>query len=301
MKKEELLSLYNTELFSMVRLLPYGLQERTSLFLMKFGGASEVHKPYNFFTRYFTPSWSWLFWILNQAESITEEELKDLVRAHAAALLCHHLDDNLVDHQTIPDILVIHLRTVAWNEFFRIQNAFSDSREDLKQTVRNQMESYFEVMIQNEKPEDLDSFLNVTRRHAGTWCVIPTIALAHFFPDRDFPVMQEIMEEFYLSMRFADDIQDIHDDATEGVFSGAYYFLVEDRRDLWEQCRNASAEDPCRKELDLVVEHTDLKRKLARVSRNHLENAAALARRIDLNGLAEDLLQVDYYETRGFL
>ena len=93
---------FNGEILSLCRSLPDSVQTDSLLFLMQYSGLS-LGDELDFFSNYYPPSWSILYWLSNDdtpdAKRFKKRDVTGAVTAQSMAMFLHSLDDHLTDHQ----------------------------------------------------------------------------------------------------------------------------------------------------------------------------------------------------------
>jgi len=196
----------------------------------------------DFYRLFYVPVWSFLHWI-PYPRSVDESgygTVRLAVQAHALSLFIHLWDDHLSDSQLPPDMLRIHSRTTAWQQF--VASAHELCRDfglDPNQ-VEWACSTYLKATHRPIMCLDLTEYEEQFRKEVAIWTLVPRLVGSSLQPEAG-EALSRIIEQFAIAWRIIDDIQDIHSDIAGHKKTAVWMELPVEGRLVWESCRKSIA------------------------------------------------------------
>ncbi len=283
----------NNQVSDLCRSLPKSMQAGAMMFLMEYSHIG-VGEALDFFKYYYAPAWSVLYWMAASSKadgSVSEKEMNHALCGQAMAMLLHSFDDHLVDGGIPVSHLTLLVRSQAWR---RMRDAIDRFCADLaggSDIASAFINEYYSGIMEQDTPQTLDAYCGLFRRQMATWVVMPVLTARKIGGSDDFVAdLRGAYECFGIAWRLLDDIQDLEADMADGTHSAVYVCLGEKGRALWDdrgrgkrRDTGKSAEKICAMIQEMKILETIAGRIVA-----ELDNAAALAEKIGLQGLAEE-------------
>lgn len=281
-ERESLRERLDASLRETVAALPRALQHEAAALLDGYGAGK-----LSFVGLFYVPTWSFLS---ERPLADAQRKLAEQVQAHA--LLLHLWDDHLCDGQLAPDLVRLHLRTIAWQRFEAGARALARARGRGEELVDAALERYFgsgAIHGQGQgqgRPEvgDLDAYLDRFRDEIAIWTLVPELIDE---APRSSPLSATV-EHFSLAWRLLDDIQDTHEDLLADHRSAMWWACDAELRELWTASREAEPEGWAK--LLTAFDATGLVTGLLHQIREYLRLAHDAAMIADCPNLAADLL-----------
>ncbi len=275
--REALRERLDASLRATVAALPRALRAEAAALLDGYGAGK-----LSFIGLFYSPTWSFL------AERPLADEAQALAeRAQAHALLLHLWDDHLCDGQLAPDLVRLHLRTIAWQRFEVDARALARARGRDAAVVDAALERYFASapIAGRGRPAvgDLGEYLDRFRDEVAIWTLVPALVDAPRSSDQ----LAAAVEHFSVAWRLLDDIQDTHDDLLADQRSAVWWACDAGQRSLWAACRAGRPE--AWTELLAAFEASGLVTTLLGRVRDLLGLAREAALAADCGNLATDL------------
>lgn len=277
-ERESLRERLDASLRETVAALPRALQHEAAALLDGYGAGK-----LSFIGLFYVPTWSFLS---ERPLADTQRRLAEQVQAHA--LLLHLWDDHLCDGQLAPDLVRLHLRTIAWQRFEAGARALARARGRREDVVDAALERYFGsgTIHGRGRPEvgDLDAYLARFRDEIAIWSLVPELLDEALCPSP----LSAAVEHVSVAWRLLDDIQDTHEDLLADHRSAVWWACDAELRELWAACRDAQPEAWAN--LLTAFDATGLVAGLLRQTREYLRLAHDAAIAADCPNLAADLL-----------
>ena len=286
---------FNGEIFSLCRSLPDSVQTDSLLFLMQYSGLS-LGDELDFFSNYYPPSWSILYWLSNDdtpdAKRFKKRDVTGAVTAQSMAMFLHSLDDHLTDHQISVSPLTLLLRSQAWTIMNRAFYNLAEGVPGGKRTVRHFIAEYYSSIQNSKGPDSIDSYCDAFRGQMGLGMIAPTLLSMKMNGVSDFTRdLQMAYGSFGIAWRLLDDIKDMGVDMEKGAPSAICLCLSEKFRNHWKNSslRPRAAAKAAKKSILIhVLEHRVIDRVKARIC-GELDTAASLVEAYGLTGFAREL------------
>lgn len=281
-ERESLRERLDASLRETVASLPRALQGEAAALLDGYGAGK-----LSFIGLFYSPTWSFLAELRLADE---QRRLAEQVQAHA--LLLHLWDDHLCDGQLAPDLVRLHLRTVAWQRFEPGARALARVRERGDDVVDTALERYFASgpIAGRGRPEvgDLDGYLNRFRDEVAIWTLVPALLEEPRCPSH----LSAAVEHFSVAWRLLDDIQDTHEDLLADHRSAVWWACDAKLRELWAASHDAQPQAQPEPWANLLaeLEVTGLVSALLHQTREYLDMAREAALAAECHDLAGDLL-----------
>lgn len=280
----------NNENYSLCESLTRSLQGEALLFLERYSGISTGEEP-DFFKNYYAPAWSVVYWLTQSfdGKTLSREDTKCAITAHAMALTLHSLDDHLCDGEVPVTHLTLLLRTQSWmmmtSSLARLASGVTGGDE----LVRDLIDRYYSGICSSERADSLDAYCDIFRKQISTWLTVPLLVSGKLYLDRESTAaVQEAFESFGIAWRLLDDVQDIGKDMKKCARSAVYACLPEDARSLWDQDPRGGSRRTRDREgtiLDCILANGIVDR-LREKACIEMESAASSAEALNLGGLA---------------
>lgn len=284
---------FNSQVSALCRSLPASMQTRAMMFLMEYG-RMQVGEPLDFFKYYYVPAWSAIYWMMAARDvpvALSEKDTDDALCAQAMAMLLHSFDDHLVDGGIPVTHLTLLIRGQAWRRMNEAIDSFCENLPGGGDIARGLVDDYYSGITEPATPPDLDAYCELFRKQMATWVVMPVLAARKAGGSDEFIAeLRRAYESFGIAWRLLDDIQDLESDMVDGTRSAVYVCLDDEGRALWD-CRGQGKGRTAlksSKKICAIIQKAKVLEKIAERIVTELENAAALADRVGLHGLAEE-------------
>jgi len=286
---------FNGEILSLCRSLPNSVQTDSLLFLMQYSGIN-LGDELDFFSKFYLPSWSVLYWLSNDhtpdAKRLKKRDVASAVTAHSMAMFLHSLDDHLTDHQISISSLTLLLRSQAWTIMNRAFCNLAEGVPGGKRTVRHFIAEYYSSIQDSKGLDSIDSYCDAFRGQMGLGMIAPTLLSIKMNGISDFTRdLQMAYGSFGIAWRLLDDIKDMGVDMEKGAPSAICLCLSEKFRNHWKNSslRPRAAAKAAKKSILIhVLEHRVIDRVKARIC-GELDTAASLVEAYGLTGFAREL------------
>jgi len=286
---------FNGEILSLCRSLPNSVQTDSLLFLMQYSGIN-LGDELDFFSKFYLPSWSVLYWLSNDhtpdAKRLKKRDVASAVTAHSMAMFLHSLDDHLTDHQISISPLTLLLRSQAWTIMNRAFCNLAEGVPGGKRTVRHFIAEYYSSIQDSKGLDSIDSYCDAFRGQMGLGMIAPTLLSIKMNGISDFTRdLQMAYGSFGIAWRLLDDIKDMGVDMEKGAPSAICLCLSEKFRNHWKNSslRPRAAAKAAKKSILIhVLEHRVIDRVKARIC-GELDTAASLVEAYGLTGFAREL------------
>ena len=236
------LGLMNQQLIALCRTLPEPLVDSAILTLQSHYAGSRLVNLLNFYTKFYTPTWSVIYWLQERPPLLTPAELESAYIAQAMAMFLHMLDDHLVDGQLTPTHLLLQLRTKAWMRFSQHTDLLARMVPDGPAVGQALIDTYFGGVHHPPQVDSLEAYCHRFRSQLSTGLVVPMLIAARTgCPTAE---VRQAFESFGMAWRLLDDLRDCQSDVYDGEPSGVYYQLTPEGRAHWEACRGKPDDAP---------------------------------------------------------
>ncbi len=283
----------NGQVSDLCRSLPKSMQAGGLMFLMEYFRI-QVGEPLDFFKHYYAPAWSAIYWMTAAQRSegtVSEKNIDDALCAQAMAMCLHSFDDHLVEGGIPVSHLTLLIRSQAWR---RMNEAIDNFCADLpggNDIALGLINDYYTGITEQDTPPTLDAYCELFRKQMATWVVMPVLTARKIGGSEEFIAdLRRAYESFGIAWRLLDDIQDLAADVGDGTRSAVYVCLGDKGRALWDsrvQKKGREAAKVSEKICVMIRDESVLETIAGRIVME-LDNAAALAERIGLPGLAEE-------------
>jgi hypothetical protein len=283
---------FNREMVSLCRSLPDSVRADSLLFLLKYSGLTPGDE-LDFFTNYYPPSWSVLYWLSRNRTNFTgllrKEDVGSAITAQSMAMFLHSLDDHLTDSQVSVSPLSLLLRSQAWTIMNRAFYNLAEGIPTGERTVRSFIDEYYSSIQELKKPKSLNSYCDLFRGQMGIGMIAPTLLSMKIGGSSDFTKdVQVAYGSFGIAWRLLDDIKDIGADMEKGAYSAIYVCLPEKVRTHWNTLRDRG---PARAVKRSILIHIMVRSVVDRIRGRicaELDRASSLVEAHGLKGLARE-------------
>ncbi len=284
---------WNQEILSLCKTLPQSVQTDALLFFMQHSGLS-FDRPLDFFRTFYVPTWSIVYWLLEQTPPKGPLHPEDAIAsksAHSMAMFLHALDDHLHDDEMPVTHLTLLLRSQAWtimNSAFQDLSSGIDGGRDI---VFAFIDEYYDGITNAREIVSLDAYGDLFRKQMATGMIAPVLLTRKMgFDASSTRAVQSAFGSFGIAWRLLDDVKDIPKDVSKKAHSSVYVCLPEEAKSLWDE--EGGQDGPLRvKSLEgifqALLEHDVVQTLLDRIVRE-LENAAEMADEAGLPGLGRE-------------
>ncbi len=226
----------NASLLRLAEALPESLREEANAILYGYADG-------DFFRLYYVPMWSFLHHAIESSldsrfNQAMQHEAKE---AHAMALFLHLLDDHLCDGQLRTTMLLLQLRTLAWQRFLSTSRSLSTRLGLDPMLFDEHTASYITSLHQTEQVLDAEAYEHRFRRQMSICTLVPRLVGYASSGHTGSESLVGIIEDFGIAWRLLDDIQDISADACKGEQTSVWLELDSEGRNCWEACRERFA------------------------------------------------------------
>jgi hypothetical protein len=229
------LSLMNRQIIELCRSLPAPLRDSGLLAIQQHFTGFQLANLTNFFTKFYVPSWSLIYWMQQANPMLSEAELEQAICAQGLAYFLHMLDDHISDGQIPISHLLLQLRTHAWTTFTRMAQQLAQPLSEGDTIIQTTLDRYFTGIHNPSEVAGSEAYAGLFRQQLSTTLVIPLL-VAHRTGCQVAP-LQQAYEEFCIAWRLLDDLRDCAEDTFAGQKSGIYHLLTPEYQVLWAACR----------------------------------------------------------------
>jgi hypothetical protein len=225
------------EIALLCKSLPKSIQTDALLFFIQYFGLSFEQQLF-FFKKYYTPSWSVLFWLLQYNQPNSEwrdEDTKNAKRAHCMALLLHLLDDHLNDMELPVTHLTLLIRSQSWLIMINALNKLAKEIMEGQDIAKRFIDDYYSSIRNTKDSPSLNAFCILFRKQMATWLITPLLMTKKLRHEEEFTkAIQSAFGSFGIAWRLLDDIRDIENDMKNGVHSSIYVCLSKEIKNCWD-------------------------------------------------------------------
>ncbi len=222
----------NAEVMGLAAALPPALRAEAEAALAGYGGGVRL-----FIALFYRPVWSFLHWL----PAPDDQALQLACRVQAMSLFLHLWDDHLADGQLAPDLVRLHLRSLAWQ-------AFSDAAERLREragvpgaAVQGLVAEYLASSHRPGVATSLEGHASRMVQQVGIWRVAPLLYGGIVAGPAGAGALCRVVERFSVAWRLVDDVQDATEDVRSGQQNALELALDPAGRAAWALCRDRSA------------------------------------------------------------
>jgi hypothetical protein len=281
----------NNEVVLLCNSLPKSTQTDALLLLMQYFQIP-IGAELTFFSNYYAPSWSIIYWIVRSMPESKVLEAKDISnakRAHGMALLLHPLDDHLNDNELPITHLTMLLRSQSWLIMNEALSRLADEVDDGIEIVRLLIDDYYSGVGGSKKIQSLDGYCERFKKQMATGFIVPGLIMKKMNVNQEFShAVLAAYASFGIAWRLLDDINDIEADMMKGNHSAIYHSLPEDLRNQWAKDVEYQNEGWAENIFDYIIKHRVIEKIKERICAE-LDSAAAIADDCNLTGLADEL------------
>jgi hypothetical protein len=278
----------NDSLFALVSELPSPLAAEARATLKAYSGGEK-----NFYSLFYVPVWSFLHWATTDVPASAEIRAT-ATTAHALSLFLHLWDDHLSDGQLTVDLLRLQLRTIAWQRFQIASFGLCQLLGIPADLVEEHFRQYLTSHGNAQRYSNLEEYCRRFSEQFSICTLVPRILGQGFGGVHAGEDLFRVINNFAVSWRLLDDIQDAHLDVLIEKQTAVAIELDGAGREKWERCRALSQvkgtldTDSWEALAGAIHESGCLTRLLARIDEN-LSTARTIARTHGWNGLALEL------------
>ena len=292
-EEKEFYSQLNSEIILLSKSLPASIQTDAILFLMEYLNAS-FEEDLNFFKKYYKPSWSIIYWLIQSASNENVFEIKDIKNAitgHAMAMFLHALDDHLNDNELSTTHLSLLIRSQCWMRMNETMFNLASEINGGDEIVINFIDDYYSSICSTKGIESLDSYCETFRKQMATSLIIPVLLTKKATINKEFTdAIQSAYESFGVAWRLLDDIKDIEEDMRKGYRSSIYIYLPDHLKNHWDKINGMQLKKRYNNTnviLNYILENNIVETIKERMCRE-LELAASITNDYDMTGLANE-------------
>jgi hypothetical protein len=288
-EQTSMLSLMNRQIIELCRALPEPLRGSALLTIQRHYTGFQLSNLVNFFTKFYTPSWSIIYW-MQQHSTLQTRELEAALSAQAMAYFLHMLDDHISDGQIAPSHLLLQVRTQAWMKFTQETGFLADCLPNGETIIHSLLARYFSGVHCPTPVVGLDAYCELFRKQLSTTLIAPML-VAHR-TGCDAIAIQSAYEAFCIAWRLLDDLRDCSSDAFSGELSAVYHLLSPEFQLVWLGCGGKNHHAPEWRILQQHLEETKLLSTLVNYVLLWLREAQQTAESISLKNYASELRQL---------
>jgi hypothetical protein len=284
---------WNNEIIALCKSLPESTQTDALLFFMKNSGLS-FEDDLNFFRTYYIPTWSIIYWLLQNGTDDAKLKQADVInakKAHSMAMFLHALDDHLKDSQMPVTHLSLLLRSQAWMIMHTGLKKLANEIDGGNRVVRDLINDYYSSIRNRQKIETLEAYCELFRKQMATGMIAPVLMIKKMGKDeKSAAALKRAYGSFGIAWRLLDDLKDIEADMSGGIHSAIYTCLSEETKNLWIENR---AEKPGLKSRNNEIILNDIleNRVVDKIKDKifaELTAAASIADTLDMTGWADE-------------
>ncbi len=192
--------------------LPGSVRDRAYLFLTSYFGAGLIDP--DFFKAYFPPSWTFVYHLIDKSPDPSAPNLlQNVLRAHAAALLLHSIDDHLADGDLDPGHIEVLVRSEIWRNMIESLSILGgDIGTPARDAVSENLSLYYYSITRDDEPRNLEHYLDNFRGEMATWTTVPELISITYRDNGVRSGIRAAYESFGIAWRLLDDINDADED-----------------------------------------------------------------------------------------
>ncbi|MBO3462887.1 hypothetical protein G7B40_001215 [Aetokthonos hydrillicola Thurmond2011] len=284
------LSSINGQLVELCRTLPASIRDSAIITIQRYYTGFRLSNLLNFFTKFYAPSWSIIYWTQRANPVLSSEDLESAFCAQAIAYFLHMLDDHLADGQIPTSHLLLQLRTQGWMTFSQIAAKLGQQLPGGNELVQQLIDIYFSSIQSSKDVNGIDAYCEIFRKQMSTTLVIPMLVAQKTGCD---PIaIRQAYECFGIAWRLLDDLRDCSVDAISGEMSGIYHILPPKFQNLWLLCSRKNEDTDEWKQLQFYLEQEQILPQFISLIVMKLREAENAARLAGLDGYANQLHQL---------
>lgn len=220
---------------ALAQALPQDLRPEAEAALRGYGGGTRL-----FIELFYRPVWSFLHWLPAPGSATGEAVLAVACRVQAMALFLHLWDDHLSDGQLAPDLVRLHLRSLAWQSFSGGVDQLCRAAGLQPDAAEAMVTAYLSSVHRPGPANSLDAHAERMVRQVGIWRVVPLAYGQVVGGTAAAAALCQVVERFSVAWRLIDDVQDAAEDAARGQQNALDLALDPAGRAAWARCRNAA-------------------------------------------------------------
>ncbi len=285
---------FSNEILSFCRSLPQSVQTDSILFLMRYSGLN-LGDELDFFTNYYPPAWSILYWLSHDftlpTKRLKKRDVSSAVTAQCMAMLLHSLDDHLTDGQVSVSSLSLLLRSQAWTIMNRAFRNLAEGVPSGEKTVGSFVDDYYSSVQDSKAPKSLDSYCDLFEKQMGIGMVAPVLLSLKMTGMSDFTRDLHIAYgSFGIAWRLLDDIRDISHDIEKRSHTAIYLCLPRKIRTYWNYngIRTRTESKHSKKAIVSYILEYSLIDKIKERICAELEKGASIVEAHNMTGLARE-------------
>jgi hypothetical protein len=282
------LSRMNQQIVELCRSLPIPLRDSGILAIQQHFTGFQLTNLMSFFTKFYAPSWSLIYWMQQAHPTLSEAELEQAICAQGIAYFLHMLDDHISDGQIPISHLLLQLRTHAWTRFMGIAQQLAAPLPEGETLIQTTLDRYFSGIHNPPAVAGSEAYADLFRQQLSTTLVIPLL-VAHRTGCPIAP-LQAAYEEFGIAWRLLDDLRDCAEDSFAGQKSGIYHLLTPEYQALWSQCQGQDATTECWLILQDYLHQSGVLQTLIEQTIDHLDQAQIAALDCGLTNYAQEMI-----------
>ncbi len=291
-EQSTILSFMNSQIVELCRELPTPLRGSALITIQRHFTGFQLSNLVNFFTKFYTPSWSIVHWMQQNQPTLRQHELDAAFSAQAMAYFLHMLDDHLADGQIPTSHLLLQLRTQAWMKFTQGINVVAQEVAGGEALVQVLFDRYFSGIHSPPQVKGLDGYCELFRKQLSTTLIVPMLVARQ--TGCNVMTIEKTYEAFCMAWRLIDDLRDCSSDAFAGETSAVYHLLSPEWQMLWCSCRGKDTTAPEWKMLQRHLEETGILSTLVSHILGWLSESQSTAESIGLVHYATELRQLAY-------
>jgi hypothetical protein len=287
-EQTQALSLMNQQIVALCRTLPAPLRDAGILAIQQHFTGFQLNNLTNFFTKFYVPSWSLIYWMQQAHPTLSEAELEQAICAQGLAYFLHMLDDHISDGQIPISHLLLQLRTHAWTTFTSMAQQLAQPLPAGEAIIQTTLDRYFNGIHNPATVMGSAAYAELFRQQLSTTLVIPLI-VAHRTGCKIAP-LQQAYEEFCIAWRLLDDLRDCAEDTFAGQKSGVYHLLTPEYQALWAQSQGQDETAESWLILRDYLQSSGILQTLIEQTIEHLDEAQIAALECGLNDYASEII-----------
>ena len=291
--QQDLYRMLNDEIIDLCRSLPKSIRMDATRFILGYAGLSPGDE-LDFFKKYYTPTWSILYWIKEASPDSGElprDIYADIAAIHSMAMFLHSLDDHLNDGALPASHLLLLLRSQAWHKMMTAIQAADRYIDDGISVANRLIDTYYEALNETSQLHSLNEYCDQFLGQMSTGLIAPELLLRSSAVEHHLASdLVEAFRHFGLAWRLLDDINDIEEDLQNGCHSAVYHSLPENIQSSWNhsvEADNCTGDHGGDTICTYIVENGIIAELIGRII-DQLETAAGLVANHGLKGFSEE-------------
>jgi hypothetical protein len=243
-----------------------------------------------FIDLFYRPVWSFLHWMPPPSDAGL---LEQACRVQAMSLFLHLWDDHLSDGQLAPDLLRLHLRSLAWQRFRDGAEILRTHAHLPAQAFDSLVAGYLSAVHRPGLVDTLGAHAERMVAQVGIWRVVPLLYGHVAAGPAGGAGLTRIVERFSVAWRLMDDVQDVASDICGTQQNAVALALDPAGQAAWAACAARSAGKPQPDQVTWPAVHDAIGRGALTRVLSHiaevLDDAQETATTLNLGGLADEL------------